>query len=778
MPTYSIFTFMAGVSPSFLIDISEGYISVTVEYYLAPYSSPTPINHDYLGSGTLGLGTEFDTADDYDSGMLLLSTGLHVEFDIVYEGYISIDDFFGGFSAQIGYNVIRLDQSLTWEGSELIDIIIGSTASENISGGAGNDLLFGGAGNDTLSGGSGADTIYGGEGIDRVSYAEAAGALRIDLDYPGNNSGMAAGDWLISVEIIEAGAFNDSIAGDSAANIIFGGAGNDLMAARDGNDSLYGGSGNDTLFGGAGADRLDGGAGVDAAYYTDATAGLLVDLRNQGRNSGFALGDTLVDIENLYGSSFNDTLAGDGLSNTLVGLAGNDLIDGREGNDALSGGAGNDTLIGGAGNDHFYGGTGADRMDGGNGIDTVHYSDAISGASADLLWHITNSGSAAGDVLTGIENLNGSAFDDRFAGDFGANELTGNDGADFLAGRGGHDRLYGGAGNDTLNGGEGADGLYGGAGTDAAYYSDATAAVRVDLLSQGLNTGFAAGDILQSIENLYGSAYNDTLAGDLLSNVLSGNSGNDLIDGRAGNDMLFGGAGNDSLLGGAGNDSLYGGAGADRMDGGAGVDAVYYTDATAGLRVDLLSQSTNTGFAAGDILTTIEAIYGSNFNDILAGDSLGNLLAGNSGNDLIDGRTGNDTLLGGAGQDSLFGGAGNDVLYGGAGPDRLSGGAGSDIFVFSEALLAGNVDRIADFSGPEDTILLSRSVYTALSAGSLTAPAFGAGTAATTTAQRILYDQATGRVFYDADGTGATAALHILTLDNRAAVTAADFLIA
>ena len=140
----------------------------------------------------------------------------------------------------------------------------------------------------------------------------------------------------------------------------------------------------------------------------------------------------------VYGTTGNDLLAGDG---------GNDYIDGRAGNDTLYGGAGNDTLVGGYGNNALYGGDGddtlmggssADILNGGNDTDTVLYSGALSGVTVDLL-NGTASGGSGTDILTSIENVTGSNFNDTLIGNDGANTLTG------------------GLGNDILTGGDGAD---------------------------------------------------------------------------------------------------------------------------------------------------------------------------------------------------------------------------------------------------------------------------------------------------------------------------------
>jgi Ca2+-binding RTX toxin-like protein len=233
------------------------------------------------------------------------------------------------------------------------------------------------------------------------------------------------------------------------------------------------------------------------------------------------------------------------------------------------------------------------------------------------------------------------------------NILSGLGGNDTIFGRSGNDTLDGGDGNDFLIGGAGVDDYFGGAGIDRVQYQDIAVGLRVDLLVPGTNTGAAAGEIFDSIENLLGSTGNDTILGDNGANGLFGFNGNDTIFGRDGADMLDGGSGNDFLIGGAGVDSFNGGTGTDR---------VQYQDFSTGFRIDLLSSGTNTGAAAGETYSSIENLLGSGGNDLLLGD--------NNSNDLF-GFNGNDTLRGGVGNDSLNGGADNDVLAGDSGVDRF-----------------------------------------------------------------------------------------------------------
>ena len=190
--------------------------------------------------------------------------------------------------------------------------------------------------------------------------------------------------------------------------------------------------------GGGGADTLDGGDGSDTASYAHAGTAVTAYLDGSDAGSGDAAGDVYINIENLMGSAYADSLSGD------------------ENDNAITGGAGDDTLIGNGG---------ADVLDGGAGTDTASYASSGAAVEAFLDGTAGTGGHAAGDTLANIENLIGSAYGDTLTGDDGDNAIAG------------------GAGDDMLIGGGGADALDGGAGTDTASYASSDAAVNAFLLS-------------------------------------------------------------------------------------------------------------------------------------------------------------------------------------------------------------------------------------------------------------------------------------------------------
>jgi Ca2+-binding RTX toxin-like protein len=401
--------------------------------------------------------------------------------------------------------------------------------------------------------------------------------------------------------------------------------------------------------------------------------------------------DTLVGSmwgDLLIGNDGDDHLIGHDGDDQLRGGTGEDTLDGGAGADSLYGNMGDDILFGGAGADILFGGAGADRLKGGKGTDRASYTDATSGLTVDLMSETNNTGIAVGDRFFSVENLKGSYHSDDLRGDDRSNTIWGASGNDQIYGRAGDDVLNGDKGDDTLFGGAGADILKGGRGTDLVSYTDSTDGLTVDLQFVHLNTGIANGDTFVNIENLKGSYNDDILKGDGDDNTIWGANGADVIYGRGGNDVLNGNKG---------DDTMYGGAGADHFNGGDGIDIVSYTDASAGLTVDMQDTSKNTGIAVGDTFINVENLKGSQHDDTLKGDGQ---------NNTIYGAQGNDTIKAGGGDDIVYGGRGNDQLGGNKGNDILTGGDGDDSFVFVNNF---GTDIITDFQANSDADVIDVS---------------------------------------------------------------------
>jgi Ca2+-binding RTX toxin-like protein len=343
--------------------------------------------------------------------------------------------------------------------------------------------------------------------------------------------------------------------------------------------------------------------------------------------------------------------------------------------DTIFGLGGDDDIFGLGGNDVILGGLGADEINGGSGIDTASYSDSVEGVSVSLLSNPGFGGTAEGDILVSIENLAGSNHDDYLTGNNGSNVLTGRDGNDNLSGGGGADTLFGDSDHDTLKGGGGADTLNGGSGIDTASYYDSPAGVIISLISNIADSGDATGDELNSIENVTGSAHDDTLWGNDDVNVLKGLDGRDSLKGFGGADMLYGGDDNDELFGMDGVDTLRGEDGNDTLDGGAGGDTMiggadndhYYIDNAA----DAVTENSGEGFAdavhAGItyvLPANVEYLYLTGTANISGyGNALANQVVGNDGNNLLDGLGGADVMAGGDGHDAYFVDDAGDTVY-------------------------------------------------------------------------------------------------------------------
>ena len=330
-------------------------------------------------------------------------------------------------------------------------------------------------------------------------------------------------------------------------------------------------------------------------------------------------------------------------------------------------------------------------------------------------------GGSGNDTIRGnihANKLYGNEGDDTLIGDNGSDYLDGGAGDDNLSGGRGSDMLYGGAGNNHLHGGSGNDRLYAGkdaesfngwTGVDSLNYKFSDTGIRISRhLGKGF-TGYAAGDTFRHIERIYGSLHSDKIYGSANADYLKGSGGSDYLHGYSGNDTLDGGRGHDTLyasrgdnklIGGSGNDTIYSGMGRERIFGGSGNDAVNYKFSRHGVTVSLETGEGRFGSAEGDVLDSIERLYGSEYGDFLYGSN-----------------TVGDSLFGAGGDDLLNGAAGNDRLDGGAGRDRLFGGTGADVFVFSKIgeSVGASPDRVEDFQSGIDTLLIASAIATSVS---------------------------------------------------------------
>jgi Ca2+-binding RTX toxin-like protein len=707
----------------------------------------------------------------------------------------------------------------------------GSQGGDNMVGNSLANVLSGAGGDDTIDGFLGDDTMYGGAGTDTLSYALDKGVTVSLAVTTAQNTGGSGTDTVSQFENLTGSYFNDTLTGDSANNVIRGGGGNDKLFGGAGNDTLYAGAPNATIAkpqaqnnsSVGSAVNLDGHFGLqDSAFIGNATtiphATVTATASGNfeyysfsvasGATATFDIDHTVGSVDTilrLFGSDGSTSLATDDdsaldpgsddghdsaltytfatggtyylrvdsyPSTTPLAIGSNYTLNVSVSTAVVTSVAGGSTLTGGVGNDTYYLNSSSDTVVEAlnQGTDTVY-----AGFGYSLTDNVENL------TLTGTANINmnGNAL---------GNKLVGNSGNNIIDGKAGADVMTGGAGNDTYRVDNVGDSIV-----------EATGG-GTDLVTSSVSYTLGA-----NVENLTltGTA-NINATGNALNNTLVGNSGNNIIDGKAGADVMTGGAGNDTYYVDNAGDSVVEAAN-------GGTDQVFSSVGyTLALNVENL---TLTGSA--------------NINT--NGNALNNKIVGNSGNNIIDGKAGADVMTGGAGNDTyrvdnsgdsiveatgggtdlvtssigytlgqnvenltltgtaninmngntdanvMIGNTGNNIINGKLGNDTLTGGGGQDTFVFDSAL-TGNVDTVADFSAANDTIRLDRSIFAAITTlGTLSASAFFQGAAAHDADDRVIYNSGTGNLFYDADGTGATAAVQFAHLNGTPAISNTNF---
>jgi Ca2+-binding RTX toxin-like protein len=565
---------------------------------------------------------------------------------------------------------------------------------------------------------------------------------------------------------------------------------------------LLGDSSAESFDGGGAAERIMVGYGGDDTYHVDSAADEVQELAGEGNDTllvtlGYRLG-TGAEIELL--ATEND--AGTAAIN-LTGNAFAQTIRGNAGANQLTGDGGGDVLIGLGGNDIYVVGNTGDVVQEavGGGTDRIFTTvDYVLAAGVEVETLTTDL-----HASTVTRNLTGNAFVQGIYGNAGVNQLNGGGGADTLVGFAGDDSYVIVDGGESVfeNAGEGTDRIF------AAVDYRLRAGVSVETLSTDFDAGTAAID----------------LTGNELVQLLRGNAGANILDGGGGKDVMIG-------LG--GDDFYYVDHGADVVQeaGGGGTDRVFASNSytlTAGAEVEKLTTSNNAGTAAIDLHgnALAQGIYGNAGANQLNGGGGADDLVGFGGDDwyfivsglervfeaaaggadrifaAVDYRlnagaqvelisteyhpgTSAIDLTGNEFAQTVYGNAGANILDGGAGKDVLVGNAGADIYLFSTALntvsgafaalaASANVDRIDSFAF-DDRIGLDATRF-GLTPGALPAGAFALGTTATEADDRIIYDQATGALRFDADGSGAGAAQLFAYLNGPFSLDASYFVV-
>jgi Ca2+-binding RTX toxin-like protein len=323
--------------------------------------------------------------------------------------------------------------------------------------------------------------------------------------------------------------------------------------------------------------------------------------------------------------------------------------------------------------------------------------------------------------------------------------------ADTLKGSTGMDVLRGAGGSDTVLGGDGDDELW------------------------GDDTQFGPMPEIHGNDTLHGEAGDDWISGDGGDDQIFGGTGNDILHGdtwaEVGDDTIRGGAGNDEITGGLGNDALVGGAGTDTLA------ARNLPDDTVIWVVNL-----DTGTSSGqgkDTISGFENVRGSLYaKNHIVGDAKANSILAGQNTDVLKGAGGNDRLDGYWGDDKIQGGAGADLLWGDEGNDTLWGGSGRDAFVFHHAG-AAHGDRIQDFHSADDNIYLAGNLLDWDSGfwghGPIAANLFKNLSSGTQDGDdKVLYNRATGELWFDRDGLGELGPELLCQLDPGTRLSAND----
>ena len=410
------------------------------------------------------------------------------------------------------------------------------------------------------------------------------------------------------------------------------------------------------------------------------TDGNEVDIRADllaGAGNGLVITGT-SGVDNIRFGTLGINLNGDDDADlTFVATGGTvttETVNAGDGNDTVSGAGGLGTgltatealvLNGEGGNDTITGGSGADTIDGGAGNDVVD-------------------GAGGNDGATGTP---------------ATAEVHGGTGDDTVSGGAGNDDVYGDEGDDTLSGGSGNDNIDGGPGAACAlcwdWIDEGTGASGADVFLETVGSGTATVDYsgrTNPVTVTIGVGANDGET-DELDTVTD-----DIYE-------VIGGAGDDSLTGSTTvANALAGGPGADTLNASTGEAVLDYSTDTAGVSVDL---STDSNATVGGVQPTVSGgdaqgdLVSAGFDDIWGGDG-NDTLTGDANDNAIDGGPGDDTIAGGDGTDTLTGWTGDDTFDEGDaenGDDTIDGGLGVDSVDYS----ARTTDTIVDLTGLTDS---------------------------------------------------------------------------
>uniref|UniRef100_UPI0039F6C969 beta strand repeat-containing protein n=1 Tax=Herbaspirillum huttiense TaxID=863372 RepID=UPI0039F6C969 len=530
--------------------------------------------------------------------------------------------------------------------------------------------VIGSAFDDTILASSDANFIDGGSSTasshNRVSYANSSAGVTVDLNYTdgtGTSGGYAAGDTYTNVQDLTGSIYDDTFVASAVANHFDGGGGNNTVSyarANDGNgvtvdlfqrvgsngfaagdqytniQNVIGSNYDDLFIADNNANSFAGGAGSNTVSYVNSTAAVTVNLANGSGSGGFAQGDSYSSIQNVIGSSFDDTIIANSAANFIDGGSSTASSHNRvsyanssaavtvdlnytNGTGTSGGYAAGDKLsnmqdlTGSSFDDTFVASAAANNFDGGTSTASSHNRVSYANSNAAVTVNLnytdgtgTSGGYAAGDTLTNIQDVTGSSFDDTFVASAAANRF---DGGTSTASS--HNRVS---------------------------YASSTAGVVVDLNSTdgtGTSGGYAAGDTLVNVQDLTGSIYDDTFVASAAANNFDGGGGNNTVSYARANDGngvtvdLFQRLGSNgfpagdqytniqNVIGSNYDDLFIADNNANSFAGGTGSNTVSYVNSTAAVTVNLANGSGSGGFAQGDSYSSIQNVIGSAFDDTI-----------------------------------------------------------------------------------------------------------------------------------------------------------------
>lgn len=789
----------------------------TVRTYVSHTLGANVENVQLLGAaGIAATGNGLDNSLTGNSGNNTLSAG---EGNDTLDGAGGIDTLDGGAGNDTYLVDSMTDRIIDASGVDTVkssvsfSIGVFSTIENLLLSGSESINGTGNAFNNTITANVGNNVMDGAFGTDMVNYTTATAGVKVSLAVTGAQvTGGSGTDTLISIENLQGSSYADTLIGNSGANTLYGGAGDDTLNGGAGNDYLVGDKGNDILIDYSGDDRISGGIGNDTYRVSGSSGSVLVEDSTgiDTLDASAAGGGVTIDLTPGASSNINGRI----VTLAPAGGAVNAPLDVMFLQD-LSGSFADDvatvrtlvpnviSAINGLQADNRFGL--ASFIDKGEYVYRTDLALTTNQANLVSVLNGLTTGSGGDTPEAQLEALMQIAIRSAEVGwrDSSLRVATVLTDAPFHV-----------AGDTSLPANDG-DSL-----TESEDYPTlallkskliAGAVIPVFAVTAGNEAGY------QSLVDYLGFGSVVTLASDssnLVSALASGiaNITDTRIEdavGTAFSDTLIGNALANVLRGGAGNDTYYVQGSEDTVIevSGGGTDLV---------------QSTGS-FALGDNIENLTLLGSHSVNG--TGNALANLIVGNRGDNVLNGAAGADRLVGGIGNDTYIvdnaadlimesvgggidtvqssinhvlaanveqliltgsaaiNGAGNSLantITGNLAANILTGGAGTDAFIFNTALRSTNVDRITDFVASDDVIYLENALFTALSrTGELLDTAFHASTtgAAQSTADRILYDTSTGKLYYDADGTGSAAAIQFAVLDTKPTITHDDFFV-